>query len=275
MTFIRKAGLAFAGFAATSIPFVIGVINAQTLPPPPAYTYDAVSIHKSDPAERNVHMGDDGPQGGLRTVNTSVLLLIAGAYDVQNYQIVGAPGWASSEHFDVALTPDRTEIVPDISKAPQEWQTYWKRNQQRLQAVLRDRFGLVVRAETRELPIYVLTQAKKGNKLSAHAEGGHGPSIGTNGDRQIRGTDATMAMLATQLSMQLGRPVHDKTGLDGRYDFRIDWVPDLDIAAASGSAATGPSFFTAITDQLGLRLESTKGPVPVYVVEKIEQPSEN
>ncbi len=76
-------------------------------------------------------------------------------------------------------------------------------------------------------------------------------------------------MLAKQLSGELRRPVHDETGLTGQYDFKLEWAPDLD------ASATGPSIFTALTDQLGLRLESKKGPVQVYVIEKIEHPSEN
>jgi len=279
LTRTAKAMIFTACVAGALAPFAIGVLRSQTLPPPPAYTYDVVSIHKSDPGQRNVHMGE-GPQGGVRTINTSVLILISAAYKVQTYQIIGAPGWVSSEHFDVTFTPDRAEAVVDPSKSLKEWQSSWSRNMQRLQAVLRDRFRLVLRAETRELPIYGLDQAKGGAKLSPHMDGRPGPSIQTNGDRQITATDATMEMLAEQLSMMLGRPVHDETGLQGRFDLKLDWTPDLDSPMGQSlqspiNSAAGPSIFTALTEQLGLRLESKKGPVQVYVVEKIERPSEN
>ena len=279
LTPTAKAMLFAACIAGASVPFAIGVLRSQTLPPPPAYNYEAASIHKSDPGQRNVHMGE-GPQGGVRTVNTTVLLLISAAYKVEPYQIIGAPGWASSEHFDVTFTPDKPEAVVDPSKSLKEWQSSWSRNMQRLQAVLRDRFRLVLRAETRELPIYGLTQAKSGARLSPHADGRPGPSIQTNGDRQITATDATTEMLAEQLSMMLGRPVQDETGLQGQFDLKLDWTPDLDSPAGQNlqspiSPAAGPSIFTALTEQLGLRLESKKGPVQVYVVEKIERPTEN
>ena len=279
LTRTAKAMLFAACVAGVLVPFAIGVLRAQTLPPPPVYSYDAASIHKSDPGQRNVHMGE-GPQGGVRTVNTAVLILISAAYKVQTYQIIGAPGWVSSEHFDVTFTPDTAEALGDPSKSLKEWQSSWSRNMQRLQAVLRDRFRLVLRAETRELPIYGLAQSKSGAKLSPHMDGRNRPSIQTNGDRQITATDATMEMLAEQLSMMLGRPVHDETGLQGRFDLKLDWTPDLDSPAGQSlqspiSPAAGPSIFTALTEQLGLRLQSKKGPVQVYVVEKIERPTEN
>ena len=260
------------------VAFATGNACAQTSAPAPAYTYDVVSIHKSDPAAVNVHISP-GPQGGLRTENTTPLVLLTVAYDVQTYQIIGAPGWVSADHFDVMFTPDKADTTPGPGASLKEFQSYLKRNQQRLQAVLRDRFGLVFRAETRELPIYSLIQAKGGNKLPPHDATKRGPSIQTNGRGQITGTGVTMEFLAQQLSMQMGRPVRDETGLTAEYDFKLDWTPDTAPSANSvdtlSNAGTGPSLFTAMTDQLGLRLESAKGPVQVYVVEKIERPSEN
>jgi len=249
-----------------AVPAAIGVLQAQTLPPPPAYTYDVVSIHRSDPAEVNVRVSE-GPQGGLRTINTSALHLIAAAYKVNEYQIADAPHWADAEHFDVMFTPDKAEATPVADALPKEWDGFFSRNLQRLQAVLRDRFGLVLRAETRELPIYVLTRAKGSEKLARQPDDKPGASIATNGDRQIRGRNATMEMLAGQLAWQLNRPVHDETHIDGHYDFKLDWIPEPGLPDGN--------IFTAINEQLGLRLEAGKGPVQVYVVEKIEQPSEN
>ena len=98
-------------------------------------------------------------------------------------------------------------------------------------------------------------------------DGASGQNIATNGDRQIVGGNATMQMLAGQLSWQLHRPVHDDTQIEGRYNFRLDWVPGPDLPEGS--------IFTSLTDQLGLRLDASKGPVSVYVIEKLEQPSEN
>ena len=213
--------LAAAAIAASSLPFVIALAMAQILPPP-AYTYEVVSIHKTAPGTMNVHVSD-GPQGGLRTENTSVMVLLSAAWHVQDYQIVGAPGWASSERFNVTFTPGKKEIALAPGMDPAEMQGYWNRNLQRLQAVLRDRFGLVLRAETRELPVYALTEAPRGNKLSPTADERSGsPSIQTNGRSQITARNATMEMLAVQLSMELRRPVHDETGLKGRYN--LNWT---------------------------------------------------
>ncbi len=266
VTLRAKAMLAAAALAAVSIPFVIGILRAQTLPPAPAYSYDAVSIHKSAPGEGN-HMVEVGPQGGWRALNMSALALIAAAYNVQDYQIVGAVGWASSETFDITFTPEKTEIALHPDSSLKEIQASMGRNSQRLQAVLRDRFSLMLRTENRELPIYNLVQAKGGARLSAHDPATRGPEIRSNG-RQITGSSVTVAMLAQQLFLLLDRPVHDETGLTGEYDFKLDF-------AADSEPAGGPSIFTALNDQLGLRLEATKGSVQVYVVEKVEHPTEN
>ena len=265
VTLRAKAMLAAATVAAVSVPFVIGILRAQTLPPAPAYTYDVVSIHKSAPGSNN-HMIGPGPQGGWRAQNMPVLSLIETAYRVQDYQIIGAPAWASSEAFDITFTPEKTEIPLGSDPGLKQLEASMSRNAQRMQAVLRDRFGLVLRAESRELPIYNLVQAKGGHKLVPADPGGH-PSLGEN-ERQITGTRANPGLLAQMLSGQLGRPVHDETGLNGEYDFKMDWAPDSEPGA-------GQSIFTALNDQLGLRLESAKGPVQVYVIEKIEHPSEN
>jgi len=273
VTLRAKALLATVTLAAVSIPLAIGILRAQTLPPAPAYTYDAVSIHKSAPGETALRI-DDGPQGGLRTVNTSLLLLLQVAYDVQNYQIIGAPGWASSDHFDVTFTPDKPEAVSGPGTSMKEGQASAMRNQQRLQAVLRDRFGLILRAETRELPIYSLSQAKDGNKLSPRADASPQPNM-QMGRGHITCTAVTLDMLTKQLSQVLGRPVTDETGLTGQYDFKLEWTPDPSPSDTANNTPLGPSIFTAIADQLGLRLESTKGPVQVFVVEKIEHPTEN
>jgi uncharacterized protein (TIGR03435 family) len=273
VTLRGKAMLAAAALAAVSLPFVIGILRAQTLPAPPAYTYDVVSIHKSAPGQGN-HLIGPGPQGGWRVLNNPVLALIATAYGVQDYQIIGAPPWATSEFWDITFTPEKTETALSPASSLTEIQGSMNRNAQRLQAVLRDRFGLILRAENRELPVYNLVQAKGGQKLTPSGPVGGPPSLGSSG-RQITGTDATVAMLAQLLAQLLDRPVHDETGLTGQYDFKLDWTPDPAPSDASSNSTLGPSLFTAITDQLGLRIESAKGPVQVYVIEKVEHPSEN
>jgi uncharacterized protein (TIGR03435 family) len=251
VTLRAKAMLLVAAFAAVSIPFVIGILRAQTLPAPPAYGYDVASIHKSAPESRGMTW-DTGPQGGLITKNYTVFDLLKLAYQVQDYQIVGAPGWASSEHYDIILTPSTPDIA-EIRTFNATEAARRNRNWQRLQAVLRDRFGLVLRAETHELPVYALIQARNGVRLS-RADGQQSNFIG-QGPGRLTATAEPIGRLVAFLSGVLGRPVNDETGLGGQYDFKLEWAPDLD------ASATGPSIFTALTDELGLRLESKKGPV--------------
>lgn len=261
-----------------------GILAAQERPAPPKYTYEVVSIHRADPAQLNSGFSE-GPQGGLRARNVTAMQAMTFAYRVQDYQLLGAPGWARTERFEISLTPDRSEIVPGRETPRTEFDGWLARQGQRMQAVLRDRFSLVVRAETRELPMYFLTVAKNGHKLKTSAHPERSQTMNFNGGRQIVGTTAPMKSLAEMLSMVLGHPVRDETGLDGAYDFKIDFAPDSTMPLpgrvagpdqpASTADPTHPSIFTAVTEQLGLRLESGKGPVPVFVVEKIERPSEN
>jgi bla regulator protein BlaR1 len=277
LTFVRKSMLAIAGIAAVAVPLGIGLIRAQTLPPAPAYTYEVASIHKSSPGQQGSRIGP-GAGGGLRAVNVTAMQLLTFAYKVRDYQIADAPGWMTSDRFDVNFTPDKTEASPRPGVAPKEIEAFIGRNQQRMQAVFRDRFGLVLRAETHELPIYALVPAKGGTKLTPSANAERGPSL-QGGPGRVTGIGATLRLLAGQLSAVLGRPVIDETGSDDRqYDFKLEYTPEIPVQGAPEEApppGDGPSIFTALTEQLGLRLESRKGPVPVYVIEKIEKPTEN
>ncbi len=276
VTLRARVLLAAAMFAAVSCPFAIGILRAQTLPPAPAYTYDAVSIHKSEspcpPCGIKI-----GPQGGLRIESMPVTRMLAFAYSVHEYQVSGGPGWVSSDTYDIVFTPGKAEAPVGPGATPN---TAVARNRQRLQAVLRDRFGLILRTENHELPIYLLTLAKKA-KLTVHPEDDpqhylrmtDGPGGHPAGHMDAVGVLITS--LAGAMAGILGRPVNDETGLTGRYDFKLDWTPDFGSSPDHPDDTTGPSIFSALTEQLGLRLESAKGPVPVYVIEKIQHPSEN
>jgi uncharacterized protein (TIGR03435 family) len=273
------AALAFAAVAAISLPFAIGILRAQSLPPAPQYLYDTVSVHRSAPDADNGFIGS-GPQGGLRTEGTTVMRLLTYAWNVREYQIGGAPGWVTADQFDISFTPDKPDIQPLPGASVAAMQEHGERNRQRMQAVLRDRFGLILRAETHELPVYVLTLAKTGGKMTPHAAGSDPVSLRFNPRGNASASGATISLLTMSLSQTLGRPVIDETGLTGLYDFHLTWTPDpaLSPAAPEGApAASGnsASLFTAITDQLGLKMESKKGPVTVYVIEKLERPTGN
>ncbi|HTS61303.1 MAG TPA: M56 family metallopeptidase [Candidatus Acidoferrales bacterium] len=276
LTFARKAGLAAAGIVALAMPMVIGILRAQTLPPPPAYGYEVASIKPSPPDATASRIGP-GPQGGMRAQSANVITLLMFAYGARAYQFVGGPGWIQSERFDVSFTPDRPEPAPSPAMSRQQMEQAFDRNRQRMQAILRDRFRLVLRAETHELPMYALSVVRSGAKLNPAADPKAMRMAASPG--QITATAVDMKILATYLAGLLGRYVANDTGLEGSYDFKLDWTPDSTEPRQPGehpeAAEPGPSIFTALTEQLGLRLESKKGPVPVYVIERIEKPSAN
>jgi uncharacterized protein (TIGR03435 family) len=146
--------------------------------------------------------------------------------------------------------------------------------------VLRDRFDLVLHAETKELPVYALKVAKNGPELPPPAHPGRIQTMNINNipaGRRLVGTTATMDALAQSLQMVLGRPVHDETGLSGRYDFTVEWSNDMAQPAEPGSGGPVspilPSIFTALSEELGLRIESPKRPVPIFVIDRIKPPS--
>lgn len=275
LTFARKLILSAAAVSVLVTPLVIGMLRAQTLPPAPAHTYEVVSIRPSAPGDPNSRLGP-GPQGGMRTQNTTVMQLLTFAYDLREYQFANVPGWVTSSRFDVTFTPDKPEAAPGPGMPREQMEGMFNRHRQRMQAVLRDRFSLVLRAETKELPMYSLTIAKGGAKLAPPATPGAGPHTSVSRG-QITGTGAYVKMLTDALSSLLGRAVTNDTGLDGPFDFKVQWTPD---PAAPGEPShtedtSGTSIFAAVQEQLGLKLDSKKGPVPVFVVERIEKPTEN
>lgn len=276
LTIRGKAMLAVTAVAMLSVPVAIGILRAQSLPPEPAYTYGVVSIHRSAPDARGVQW-DTGPQAGLRTTNTTALVLLEWAYRIPEYRLTGLPAWATSEHYDVTFTPAEPEIA-ESNFANATEMARRNRNWQRLQAVLRDRFHLVLREETHQLPVYALVQDRNGAKLTPT------DSQESNFVRDRRGhlraTAQMIDRLPPFLEDELGRHVVDKTGLKGLFSFTLEWDPNLQSTGANPSddnsgSATAPSLVTALREQLGLRLQSEKGPVQVFVVEKIERPTEN
>jgi uncharacterized protein (TIGR03435 family) len=217
------------------------------------------------------------------------MALITYAYQVRDFQISGGPDWVRSERFDIeAKEPD--ELREELQKLPPEQR--WEKDYSLVQSMLADRFKLKVRQETRELPIYALVVAKSGPKLEAAA-----PGVGIEshtrhflmGKDHLTADGSDMAYLAWALAQQLGRTVLDQTGLKGNFKLALHWTPDpgqpdlsrgpADATLAAdtppASDSSGPSIFTALEEQLGLKLESTKGPVDVLVIDHIERPSEN
>ncbi|NDJ12575.1 MAG: TIGR03435 family protein [Acidobacteriia bacterium] len=188
-----------------------GLVCAQ-VPAVQDYGYEVASIKKADPTARGSRLGP-GPQGGMRTTNTSLMALIEFVYNVREYQVIEAPGWIKTEAFDVSFTPDKPDAMPAPGSKVGEVETYIARNRLRMKAVLRDRFGLVLREETRQLPVYGLVVAKGGHKLKTPDEAKTGPSMSTNPERgQMTGYGVNMGMFTRALAGYLQKPVVDETG---------------------------------------------------------------
>lgn len=252
--------------------------------------YDVVSVKPNKSDNRMIRMMNT--PDGISMTNVTLKVLIANAYGIRQDLISGAPGWVDSDHFDF-----------DAKVAGVDVETYKKLNRDQKRAMLTtalvERFKLKVHAETKVVPIYELTVAKGGSKLketvvedakpgeapSGGPAGGPGGAPGINvapakkmatsftmGPGHFKLSGASMGMLANQLSSVERRSVIDKTGLTGGYDIDLTWTPD---DAPAGDGDTGPSIFTALQEQLGLKLEAAKGPVETLVVDHVEMPSEN
>jgi uncharacterized protein (TIGR03435 family) len=138
-----------------------------------------------------------------------------------------------------------------------------------LQGLLAERFHLEFHREMRELPVYSLVMGKNGHKMGPPA------SKGLRVGADFLGGSSSMPNFAVFLAGQLGRPVTDKTGLDGEFEFKLEYDPDLGALPEAGAAKNRPTIFTAIQEQMGLKLEPGKAPVEVMVIDKVEKPSEN
>lgn len=255
--------------AALSLAGMVVGLCAQTLPPAPRFHFEVASIRPSNANTQSNRLGTS-PDGGFRAENVSVTQLIAFAFGVRPFLIVDAPSWASSERFDVIATPDVAEELASDATGPQR-DAFRDRWRQRLQALLYDRFGLVVHTENRPMPVYKLVVAKGGHKM-APAASGEERRMQSN-PKTLRGTSIDMKALADAISGILVQPVLDETNLPGEFNFNLEFS-DVRIEAAA-EEASAPTIFTAITEQLGLRLESARAPTSVFVVEKVQRPSEN
>jgi bla regulator protein blaR1 len=235
-------------------------------------TFEVASIKPASPNARGTVLRFM-PGGGLTMTNLPLREMITFAYDVRDFQVSGGPGWVGTERFDVTAKAERAAADgPDdpAKMTGDQLKTVQAKTAERTRALLADRFQLIVHKETKEQPIYALVPAKYGSKLREAKE--PGPRLMTNG-RRMQGSAVSIEMLTQVLSSQMERPVVDKTGLTGKYDFVLEWTPDM--GAAGDSGPVGPTIFTALQEQLGLRLESPKGPVQNIVIDRAEKPSEN
>jgi len=249
--------------------------------------FDVISIKKNDDPNSATLL--NFPVGGrLRLINQTVRMLVSSSYGIQDYQIVGGPDWLKTERFDV-------EAIVEATPPPPAQQFLFM-----IRQLVADRFTLVMHAETRELPIYRLVKARADGQLGSKIRpstckppdptipnsvanvGVGGSSVCGNRIGRFSMTIGgnTMAGFANQLGRLavVGRPVIDATNLPERLDWELAWAPDSSLVERQGPDAAEPdglSIFTALQEQLGLKLEPSRGPVDVLVVDSVERPTEN
>lgn len=221
--------------------------------PPTRFEAASVKLH---PAGDND--GSIGPHpGGFAATGVSLRVLIQVAFRLKDYQVAGGPDWIGTDRYDILAT------------APEGFNPTQAQLKPMLQALLTDRFQLKIHRETRELPAFALVPARNGSKLRATPVDGNKDIISV-GPGNLTGQGITMAGLADALAMESDRAIVDHTGMAGQYDVALRWTPE---AAEQGTAGT--SLFTAIQEQLGLRLESTKTGVEVFVIDSAQKASSN
>lgn len=266
LSFNGKMGQSRLSWMGCAVLVLATMALAQYVPPtaavPTKFSYEAVTIKPDDSGNGFWKNRLDGfSTGGMPAAN-----LIRTAFGLlTDDQIVGLPAWAGTEPLAVEAKMDSDTAASLGKLAPEE---FVKQRQLMMQALLADRFAIKVHHTTKELPIYELSVARAGSKLRRSATDTGGNMM--NGSARIDARAVSMRSLAANLSFTVGRIVVDKTGLEGSYDFTVDFAPE-----GADASDTRPSLFTALEEQLGLKLVPSKGPVDVIVVDHIERPSEN
>jgi len=237
--------------------------------------FEVATIKLSKPEQMGKGFGIRGRR--VQTINTSIMDLIEFAYKVQVKQVLNAPAWADTQKYDISGEPDV------------EGQPTYDQLKIMIQALLADRFKLTFHRDKKELSVFALTVGKTGSKLKVSDESsatGHTLNFhpGAQGGLVFTARDASMHELGEAMEQtMLDRPMSDQTGLTAKYDFDITFMPDDSMMGGIASklppppagAEIPPSLFTAFQDQLGLKLEPSKAPVEVLVVDHVEKPSED
>jgi bla regulator protein BlaR1 len=210
------------------------------------------------------------PGEGLRIMNVPLRKIVTYAYDIRDFQLASGPAWMEVERYDIAARAYTGEGQPAgvNNETDDQRRARVSRVRERLRSLLSERFHLAVHVEEKEQTILALRVAKSGLRIvEAKPDEQHGRVSTLDG--HIQGYGAPISMLVTQLSMAAGQVVQDRTELQGKYDFILDWADTPD------RENDRPSLFTAVEEQLGLRLERAKGRVQMVVIDHVERPSAN
>jgi uncharacterized protein (TIGR03435 family) len=215
------------------------------------------------------------PGGGLETKNATLKDLVVLAYDVLPNQIQGGPPWITADRYDVDAKPVTEAEGDPATLTPAERLKWRDRIRLRTRALLASRFHLAVHKETREFAMYELHVDRNGPKADAMKETGANLGISFRGNAAFS-NGGDMRDLALTLQSVVKEPVIDKTELTGAYSFTLRWSADpLSGFPGNADQTALPSIFTALREQLGLRLDSTRGPLDVIVIDRAEKPSDN
>jgi uncharacterized protein (TIGR03435 family) len=229
---------------------VVGIAAGAEAPP----VFEVASARLVPSGTGLTSIGPYG-KGRFTASNVSLEILIAMAFGVSSSQVVGGPGWMGSERYDVTAKPEA-----EVSLTYEELKP-------RLQQLLAQRFKLAVHRETKDARGYALVTTKSGPKLKQAASDAQGGFILPRG---LRNPSATMDLLASMLARPLGCPVVNKTGIQGNFEIVLNYAPE----GVAGSSL--PSIFTAVREQLGLKLEAQTVPLETLVIDQVERvPAEN
>ena len=267
-----RCGRAVRGFCAVvlmaaSLPCVDGQTTetVQPMAKDAHPSFEVAAVKQSDPADQKHRFEIHGRR--ILIENQTVKNMIQMSYGVHARQIVNAPPWIESERFDI-------EGVPDVEGQPSVVQF-----QEIVRKLLGERFGLKFHTEKREMPRYVLTVAKGGPKMEPTKSAPDAlPNERGTGDKTsmtLEMENVSMGDLAGNLQGALDRPVVDETGLKGRYDFTLKWLRADAAPAAEDADKALPGIFTALQEEVGLKVEPSRGEVDVLVIEKVDRPEAN
>lgn len=259
--------------------------NAQSTRP----QFEVASVK---PSAANIPPSFQAEPGGRFLVAGPFKLMLALAYSIRDYQIAGGPSWIASDRWEIQARAPEGSIPPGLASPGPATPNHPLLLM--LQSLLEDRFQLKMQRETREEPVYELTVAKNGPKMTLSSDQKPpeilaGPTSADpipRGRITMRGTTLganaiPIAALVSVFADITKRPIINKTGLTGLYDVKLEWSPEPGLAANQNGQPAGPpndsrpSLFTAIQEQLGLKLESAKGPVEVLVIDSVSKPTEN
>lgn len=273
----RIVSFAIGALLATALPLAAQQPSPTTPATAPQPTFDVVSIreNKSDSGVTSFRPAQDG----LNITNLTLTNILINAYNIRPELMSGLPHWADSTRFDVNAKVSDPGV--DVRKLPAELRRVM------MVALLADRFHLHAHIETKTLPVYDIVIAKGGIRLkenaavsSPGADSAH-PNMkpGTllfNNNNHLTAVGIPLSMLASNLAFQVERNVIDKTGLTGKYDFDLKWTPAEQEGKTDGiTDNAAPDLFTALQEQLGLKLQPSKGPVDTLVIDHVEMPTEN